>query len=65
MLAITCAKCTRRFTPNEDEVRGLLDAAEGKKFVLVLCPHCGKGNKVAIERLEQAVRFASRQTPDA
>jgi hypothetical protein len=35
-----------------------LDAAEGKKHALMQCPHCGKDNKVAPERLKQALRFA-------
>lgn len=58
MLAITCAKCARRFTPTTEEIRTVLAASEGQKHALLQCPHCGKANKVAPERLRQAVRFA-------
>ena len=57
MIAITCAKCSRRFTPTNEEIQVVLAASEGQKHVLLQCPHCGKGNKVAPERLKQAVRF--------
>jgi len=60
MLAITCDKCRRRFTPSDEEVQGYLQQAEGKKHALVLCPHCGKGNKVALVRLTQALSTARR-----
>ncbi len=58
MLAITCAKCSRRFTPTSEEIQTVLAASEGQKHALLQCPHCGKANKVAPERLKQAVRFA-------
>jgi DNA-directed RNA polymerase subunit RPC12/RpoP len=58
MLAITCAKCSRRFTPTNEEIQSVLAASEGQKHALLQCPHCGKANKVAPERLKQAVRFA-------
>jgi DNA-directed RNA polymerase subunit RPC12/RpoP len=58
MLAITCAKCSRRFTPTTEEIQVVLAASEGQKHALLQCPHCGKANKVAPERLKQAVRFA-------
>jgi DNA-directed RNA polymerase subunit RPC12/RpoP len=58
MTAISCAKCSRRFTPTNEEMRTALSAAEGKKHALIQCPHCGKDNKVAPERLKQALRFA-------
>ncbi len=35
-----------------------LQQAEGKKFAQVLCPHCGKANKVAADRIHQALRFS-------
>ena len=57
MIAITCEKCRRRFTPTPEELRGYLQQSEGKKYALVTCPHCGKANKVAPERLREAVRF--------
>ena len=57
MLALTCSKCGRRFMPNAEEVQGYLDQSEGKKHALVLCPHCGKGNKVDVQRLHQMLRF--------
>jgi DNA-directed RNA polymerase subunit RPC12/RpoP len=58
MIAITCAKCSRRFTPTNEEILAVLATSEGQKHVLLQCPHCGKANKVAPERLKQAVRFA-------
>jgi len=57
MIAITCEKCRRRFTPTVQEIQADLAEAQGKKHALVLCPHCGKHNKVAPERLREAVRF--------
>lgn len=59
MLAITCDKCRRRFTPTAAELQVFLDESQGKKYALVLCPHCGKGSKVAHERITQALRFAA------
>ena len=56
MISITCAKCTRRFTPTEAELQVYLAENEGKKYALVLCPHCGKGNKIAVHRLQQVLR---------
>lgn len=64
MLAITCDKCRRRFTPSDEEVQGYVQQAEGKRYALVLCPHCGKGNKVALVRLTQALS-AVRRVPSA
>jgi DNA-directed RNA polymerase subunit M/transcription elongation factor TFIIS len=61
MHAITCEKCYRRFTPTVEEARVYLAAAQGKKHALVLCPHCGKHNKVSPERLKQAVRFVAAE----
>ena len=58
MLAITCDKCRRRFTPKTEELQGYLALGQGRKFTLVTCPHCGKGNKVAKQRVEQALRFS-------
>ncbi|MCX6029695.1 MAG: hypothetical protein NT169_10395 [Chloroflexi bacterium] len=58
MIAITCAKCSRRFTPTTEEIRAFLAASQGQKHARVLCPHCGRDNKVALERLREAVRFA-------
>lgn len=58
MLAITCDKCRRRYTATDEELRVYLHAAEGKKFAPVLCPHCGKANKVAADRINQALRFS-------
>lgn len=58
MLAITCDKCKRRFTPTTDEIRHYLENNQDKKHIVVTCPHCGKGNKIAHQRLEQAIRFA-------
>ncbi len=58
MLGITCSKCGRRFTPSNDDLQGYLTQSEGKKYALVLCPHCNYGNKVPLARLHQAVRAA-------
>jgi|YNPNPStandDraft_1061719.scaffolds.fasta_scaffold01181_7 hypothetical protein len=58
MLAITCEKCRRRFTPTLEALQGYLAANQGKKYALILCPHCGKGNKIALQRLQKAVRPA-------
>lgn len=57
MIAITCEKCRRRFTPTVEEIQGDLAAAQGRKHALIACPHCGKANKVSPERLREAVRF--------
>lgn len=59
MLAMICDKCRRRYTPTDDELRVYLRESEGKKYALVLCPHCGKGNKVAQDRISQSLRFSS------
>jgi DNA-directed RNA polymerase subunit RPC12/RpoP len=65
MIAITCEKCRRRFTPTVEEIQGDLVAAQGKKHALIACPHCGKANKVSPERLREAVRFEpAAPTPD-
>jgi DNA-directed RNA polymerase subunit RPC12/RpoP len=56
MLGITCGKCGRRFTPGAADIQGYLAESAGKKFVQVLCPHCGYGNKVAVQRLQQAAK---------
>lgn len=58
MIAITCEKCRRRFTPTGEEIQSFLAEAAGKKHALAPCPHCGKANKVAPERLRAALRFA-------
>ena len=58
MLAITCDKCRRRYTATDEELRVYLQEAEGKKFAQVLCPHCGKANKIAADRIQQALRFS-------
>ncbi len=58
MISVTCEKCRRRFTPTAEEIQTYLAAGQGKKHAQVLCPHCGKENKVALERLREAVRFA-------
>ena len=58
MLAIACDKCRRRFTPTTEDLQGYLALGQGRKYTLVTCPHCGKGNKVAAQRLEQALRFS-------
>jgi DNA-directed RNA polymerase subunit RPC12/RpoP len=62
MTAITCAKCSRRFTPTNEEIQVVLAASQGQKHALLQCPYCGKANKVAPERLKQAVRFAPAAT---
>ena len=58
MIAITCDKCRRRFTPTAEEVQVYLTESQGQKHAQVPCPHCGKANKVSSERLHAAVRFA-------
>ncbi len=58
MAAFTCAKCYRRFTPTPEALQAALVAAQGQKHALVMCPHCGKGNKTALERIKQALRFS-------
>jgi RNase P subunit RPR2 len=57
MIGLTCAKCGRRFTPTTEEMAGYMAQSEGKKYVLVLCPHCGKENKVDVHRVQQLARF--------
>jgi phage FluMu protein Com len=56
MTGITCGKCSRRFTPAAAEVQGLLAESAGKKYVQVLCPHCGYVNKVPVNRLQPSTR---------
>lgn len=58
MTAITCAKCARRFTPTIEAIQAALAAGQGQKHTQIICPHCGKGNKVALARLQSAVRPA-------
>jgi hypothetical protein len=58
MLAITCDKCRRRYTATTEDLQGYLALGQGRKYTLVTCPHCGKGNKVATQRVQQALRFA-------
>ncbi len=65
MLAMTCDKCRRRFTPTTEELRGYAALGQGKKYTLVTCPHCGKGNKVAMQRVEQALRFSPAAEPQS
>jgi hypothetical protein len=65
MLAITCDKCRRRFTPTTEDLQGYLALGQGRKFTLVTCPHCGKGNKVAMQRVEQALRFTPAAPAEA
>jgi RNase P subunit RPR2 len=65
MIAITCAKCYRRFTPTVEEMRAALEASQGQKHVQMPCPHCGKGNKVAPDRLKLALRFVPEPEPKA
>jgi len=55
MLAMTCDKCRRRFTPTPEDIESYLAESEGKKHAVVICPHCGKRNKVAPERLKHAL----------
>jgi hypothetical protein len=67
MIAITCdrAACRRRFTPTTEEIQAYLVESQGKKHAQVLCPHCGKANKVSPERLREAVRFITPPPPPA
>ena len=66
MLAFTCDKCGRRFTPTIEDLQGYLAQSQGQKHAAVACPHCGRHNKVAIQRLQQALRFVrNRPTPVA
>lgn len=55
MLAITCDKCRRRFTPTPEEIQSDLTGSKGKKHAVIVCPHCGKHNKVSPERLQHAL----------
>jgi hypothetical protein len=65
MLAITCEKCRRRYTATDEELRVYLQEAEGKKHAQVLCPHCGKPNKIAVDRIASGLRFSqpAAETP--
>ena len=67
MISITCdrAACRRRFTPTSDEIQVYLAESQGQKHAQVLCPHCGKANKVSSERLHEAVRFVTPAPPPA
>jgi hypothetical protein len=64
MLAITCDKCRRRFTTTTEDLQGYMVQGQGRKYTLVACPHCGKGNKVAMQRVEQSLRFTSAAPVD-
>ena len=55
MLAITCDKRRRRFTPTPEEIQADLSAGQGRKHAVVICPHCGKRNKVSPERLQHGL----------
>lgn len=57
MQAFTCDKCSRRFTLSVEELQGYLAQSLGQKHAAIACPHCGRHNKVAVQRLQQAVRF--------
>jgi hypothetical protein len=46
------------YTPTAEELQVYLKESQGKKYALVLCPHCGKGSKVALERITQSLRFS-------
>jgi hypothetical protein len=63
MLAITCDKCRRRFTPTTEELQGYLALGQTRKYTLVTCPHCGKGNKVATQRVEQVLHLSPAVEP--
>ncbi len=63
MLNVTCSKCSRRFTPSAEDLQGYLAQSEGKKYALVICPHCNYGNKIPLSRLHQAVRPAGETHP--
>jgi len=63
MIAITCDKCRRRFTPTVEELQTYLTASEGKRHAQVLCPHCGKANKVSPLRLRHAISPAVAPAP--
>ncbi len=56
MTGFTCGKCGRRFTPSAADLQAYLQEGAGKKYVQVLCPHCGYANKIATSRLQQAAR---------
>jgi uncharacterized Zn finger protein (UPF0148 family) len=57
MVAFTCDKCGRRFTPTIEDLQGYLTQSQGQKHGLVICPHCGRHNKVAVQRLQQALHL--------
>jgi hypothetical protein len=63
MISITCDKCRRRFTPTVEELQTYLAASEGKRHAQVLCPHCGKANKVSPLRLRHAISPAVAPAP--
>jgi RNase P subunit RPR2 len=63
MLAITCDKCRRRFTPTTEEIQATLNEAQSKKHAIIMCPHCGKRIKIAPERLEHALRLSPPVAP--
>jgi RNase P subunit RPR2 len=65
MLAITCDKCRRRFTPTPEDIQITLNDSQGKKHAQIMCPFCGKRNKIAPERLEHAMRTAPPIAPEA
>ena len=65
MIGLTCGKCERRFTSTDQDVDGYLAESTGRKYALVLCPHCGYGNKIAVRRLQQTVhRIGGQQSKE-
>lgn len=64
MLAMTCDKCRRRFTPTPEEIQADLEAGQGKKHAIIICPHCGKRNKVSPERLRHALGATPQPSVD-
>ena len=65
MIAITCDKCRRRFTPTSDEIQVYLAESQGQKHTQVPLPALRQGQQGASERLREAVRFATPAPPPA
>jgi hypothetical protein len=58
MLSVVCDHCRRRFTLSSEDLQGYVVASLGMRYSLVLCSHCGRGNKIGRQRLLQSSRRA-------
>lgn len=55
-MQIRCSQCHRPFALNKEAVHAALDAvtAENLNHYNVICPHCGRANRVSRKELRRA-----------